>query len=124
MKNNTLAGRVLVGSVAINITDTEGLDPEGAFRIAARDAVDRAAEEVGGLAYHPSDGDVYLDLQDGELMTSLDLAVGIIVVHLTSQGFPVIVIDMKPCPGCEHDLTRRDECPICGWEREVENRAF
>ena len=125
--NNSFAGRVENHTCVIQIVDADGHDPEGAFYWAAREAIDLAAEFTGALACHPSDGDVYLDFEGGEYTPdglTPGAALGIIVAHLAHKGFPVLVVDAKACPACEHTEPRDPKCPTCGGKGTVDNRAF
>lgn len=121
--NNTLAGRVeLWFSGDIGIRGLDGNFPEGAFAVAAHEAIDRAVEVAGGLPYH-SDNDTWLDLQsDGG---DYDTAIGAIVAHLAYQGFPVIVVQQPQCPACQYQHPDgKPDCPTCGGKGDVDNRAF
>lgn len=120
--NNSVAGRLeLWISGDIGIKGLDGKYPEGAFAQAAHAAIDHAVEVAGGLAYH-SDGDTWLDLNsDGGDHAA---AVGAITTYLAIEGFPVLVVDVRECPACEHMETRDPKCPTCGGEGTVDNRAF
>ena len=117
--NNTIAGRVEVSPSSIEITGLDGKIPEGPFSEAALEAIDTTAEETGAQGYH-SDGDRWLDLDNGG---DPEVALGMIVRILANRGFPVIVVEVRDCPACEHD-ERDPKCPTCGGRGHVDNRAF
>lgn len=123
--NNTFAGRVENWGTGINIVDVEGNDPDGAFYWAAKKAVYLASEATGAAAWCPSDGDVYLDFEGGDGGEIIyGLALGIIVTHLVVEGYPVLVVDCRDCPGCEHNADHTRDCSTCGGKGHVDNRAF
>lgn len=76
------------GADGWSIHDPEGGDPSDVLHPDAREAVDLAAEAHGGIPYHPSDGDVWIDLEsDGDR----DATLGVAIAYLAGKDYEVIV---------------------------------